>query len=70
VISLASDLQGPPALIKNFIKKWEEGYKIVLGVKTRSRETAAMFVVRKLFYEFISRLSEIELVKNATGFGF
>jgi polyisoprenyl-phosphate glycosyltransferase len=69
VISLASDLQDPPELIKDFIGKWEEGYKIVLGVKVQSKETTAMFVVRNLFYEIIGRLSEIELVKNATGFG-
>ena len=29
VISLVSDLQDPPELIPDFIKKWEEGYKIV-----------------------------------------
>lgn len=69
VILLVADLQDPPAMIKDFIKKWEEGYKVVLGVKTQSKESAAMFLVRKMFYEFISRLSEIELTKNNTGFG-
>jgi glycosyltransferase involved in cell wall biosynthesis len=69
VIAVASDLQDPPALIKEFLSRWEAGYKVVLGVKTQSKETAAMFLVRKIYYEFISRLSEIELVKNATGFG-
>jgi len=69
VIILASDLQDPPALIGDYLTKWEEGYKIVMGVKTQSKESAAMFLARRTFYEFISRLSEIELVKNATGFG-
>lgn len=69
VIPLVSDLQDPPRMIKDFIKKWEEGFKIVLGVKTQSKETPAMFMVRKMYYEFISRLSEIELTKNNTGFG-
>jgi glycosyltransferase involved in cell wall biosynthesis len=69
VIAIASDLQDPPSMIKDFIAKWEEGYKVVLGVKTASRESAAMFFVRKLYYDFINRLSNIELIKNATGFG-
>ena len=69
VIMLASDLQDPPALIPDFLRSWEAGYKIVMGVKTKSKESAAMFLARRTFYEFISRLSEIELVKNATGFG-
>ncbi len=69
VITLASDLQDPPELIRDFIKKWEEGYKIVMGVKIHSKESPAMFMVRKLYYDLINRLSEIELVKNATGFG-
>jgi len=69
VISLVADLQDPPAMIIDFIKMWEEGYKIVLGIKTQSKETPAMFIIRKLYYEFISRLSEVELTKNNTGFG-
>lgn len=69
VILLVSDLQDPPNLIRDFIAKWEEGFKVVLGVKTQSRETPAMFLIRKMYYEFIGRLSEIELTKNNTGFG-
>jgi glycosyltransferase involved in cell wall biosynthesis len=69
VILLASDLQDPPAMIKDFIMKWEKGYKVVLGVKTWSKETAAMFFIRKMYYNLIGRLSEIELTKNNTGFG-
>lgn len=69
VIYLASDLQDPPELIPDFIKKWEEGYKVVWAVKAQSHETPLMFLTRKLYYEMISKLSEIELVKNATGFG-
>ena len=69
VIYLASDLQDPPEMIPDFIRKWEEGYKVVWAVKTQSHETPLMFLTRKLYYEMISKLSEVELVKNATGFG-
>ncbi len=69
VIVLASDLQDPPELILEFVKKWEEGSKIVLGVKTESEESPIMFFIRKRYYDLIGALSEIKLVKNATGFG-
>ena len=68
-IFLVADLQDPPGLIKLFLEKWREGFKIVLGVKTQSKETPAIFLVRKLYYELVSRLSEVELTKNNTGFG-
>lgn len=69
VILLVSDLQDPPAMIRDFVRKWEEGYKVVLGVKTQSRETPAMFLLRKMYYDLIGRLSDIKLTKNNTGFG-
>ena len=69
VISLVADLQDPPELIPDFIRKWEAGYKIVLGVKTKSEESPIFFAVRRAYYSVINRLSEIPLVKNATGFG-
>lgn len=37
IIYLASDLQDPPELIGDFIKKWEDGYKIVLGKKLKAK---------------------------------
>jgi glycosyltransferase involved in cell wall biosynthesis len=69
VIAMASDLQDPPELIPQFVAKWREGYKIVLAQKSTSEESAAFFLVRKTYYSVISRLSDIDLVANATGFG-
>ena len=69
VISLVADLQDPPSMLVDFISKWEEGHKVVIGVKTQSEETPLMFFIRKTFYNTINRLSDIELVKNFTGFG-
>ena len=69
VVVLASDLQDPPYLIKDFLQKWEEGYKVVVGVKPESQETPLMFAIRKLYYTIISRISNVPLIKNFTGFG-
>jgi glycosyltransferase involved in cell wall biosynthesis len=69
VIGMCSDLQDPPEMIRAFVKKWEEGYKIVIGTKTKSKENPLVFGVRKMFYHLIKLLSETEQIKNFTGFG-
>ncbi len=69
VFCMASDLQDPPSLIPEFIQKWEEGYKVVMGVKTSSQENPIFYFIRKFYYRLLQRLSEISLVENATGFG-
>lgn len=68
-ILIASDLQDPPEMIAEFIKKWEEGFKTVLAVKPESEESSIMFYLRKTYYRFISRISDVPLVQNATGAG-
>lgn len=68
-VLIASDLQDPPEMIAEFVKKWEEGFKTVLAVKPQSEESALMFLVRKAYYRLISRISEVPLVQNATGAG-
>ncbi len=69
VISVVADLQDPPELIRDFVVRWEEGYKIVIGVKKESLETRSMFFIRGLYYRLINRLADIPLVKDFTGFG-
>jgi glycosyltransferase involved in cell wall biosynthesis len=68
-VLIASDLQDPPEMIAEFIQKWEQGYKTVLAVKPESEESSLMFLVRKVYYRFITRISEVPLVQNATGAG-
>lgn len=69
VLLLASDLQDPPELIPQFIAQWRAGSKVVIGVKPSSRETMAMFMLRRLFYLTIGRMSDVPLIPNFTGFG-
>lgn len=68
-IILVADLQDPPNLIRDFLLKWEEGYKVVLGVIEKRKESRLISFVRKSYYNFINKISDIELVKNNTGFG-
>lgn len=69
VVAMASDLQDPPEMIEEFVRKWEQGYKTVLAVKPRSHESMLMAVVRKGYYGLIARISDVPLVQNATGAG-
>jgi glycosyltransferase involved in cell wall biosynthesis len=69
VISLVSDLQDPPEVIKQLVAKWEEGFRVVVAIKENSDESPVFFAIRKAYYSLVTRLAEIELNKNATGFG-
>jgi len=70
VVSCVADLQDPPELIPRFVEKWEEGYKVVIGVKQGTRESWLMSRTRRLYYGLVTRLSsDVALVQNFTGFG-
>jgi glycosyltransferase involved in cell wall biosynthesis len=69
-VILVSDLQEPPELIAEFIKKWEEGYDVVVGTRRKSRENIFMLSVRKFYYWLLSKFSESgHIIRNFTGFG-
>lgn len=69
VIGLASDFQDPPELIPQFLEKWEEGYKIVLGVKETAEESGLFYAIRGRYYRMLARISDTQIVPQATGFG-
>jgi glycosyltransferase involved in cell wall biosynthesis len=69
IIGMASDFQDPPELIPAFLAKWEEGYKIVLGVKEEAEESGLFYALRGRYYRTLARISDIDIVQQATGFG-
>ena len=69
VIILAADFQDPPEVIPLLLEKWREGFKVVLAVKSASHESALMFMIRKIGYRIVDKLSEVKQVRNNTGFG-
>ena len=68
-VALASDLQNPPELIPEMIKKWEAGAKAVVAIKDSSDESPVFFAIRRFYYLLVEGLAEIKTVKNFTGFG-
>lgn len=69
VISIVADLQDPPELIADFVKHWEDGFEMVIGIKSKSDENPLMFRIREAYYRFLAKISETEIYQGFTGFG-
>lgn len=68
-ICMCADFQDPPELIPKFVSAWEDGYKIVIGRKTRSRENPFVYWLRGIYYKLIKKMSSAEMIEQFTGFG-
>lgn len=62
---LDCDLQDPPELIKNFIRKWEEGYEVVIGYRTKIEDPFIIKMARIIFYKIMKKISRIDIPVNA-----
>lgn len=68
-VLVACDFQDPVELIPEFVREWENGYKIVSGIKTSSKESKIMYFLRTCYYKLIKKLSDVEQIEHFTGFG-
>lgn len=68
-ILMCADFQDPVEMIPKFVKEWENGYKIVIGIKNKSKENKIMYFLRSCYYKIISKMSETEIIEHFTGFG-
>ena len=69
VIEMVADFQDPVELIPKYIHEWEKGYKIVIGIKTSSKENRLMYWLRSCYYKTIKKLSDVEQIEHFTGSG-
>ncbi len=69
VILICADFQDPIDMIPQFIKEWENGYKIVIGQKTTSQENKLIYGLRSLYYKMLKRFSDVQQIEHFTGFG-
>ena len=69
VIQMCCDFQDPVELIPQYVREWENGYKIVIGVKTSSRENPVMRFMRTCYYKLIKKMSDVEQIEHFTGSG-
>src|SRR5438132_7727415 len=68
VVFLAADQQDPPELIPEFVRRWEEGYQVVYGVRKKREEGFLMCRIRKLYYWVVSTFANIHIPANAGEF--
>lgn len=67
-IQIDCDLQDPPEMISQFIRKWEQGFKVVYGIRRSRPESRFLHFLRKTFYRFLDALSEDDLPHDAGDF--
>ncbi|EEG56833.1 glycosyltransferase family 2 protein [Enterocloster asparagiformis] len=68
-ILMAADFQDPVEMIPQYVREWESGYKIVIGIKKSSQENKFMYWLRGCYYKLIKKLSDVEQIEQFTGFG-
>ncbi len=68
VVIMDGDLQDPPELIEEFVKKWLEGNKVVYGIRGKRHETLVRNVGYKLFYKIFKKISYISIPLDAGEF--
>ena len=68
VITLDGDIQDPPELFPEFVKKWLEGYKVVYGSRTKRRSSLIRKTLYKIFYRTLKKLSYIDIQLDAGDF--
>lgn len=69
VIEMVADFQDPVELITQYVHEWEKGYKIVIGIKTSSKENRLMYWLRGCYYKMMKKLSDVEQIEQFTGSG-
>ena len=69
VISMVCDFQDPVELIPKYVHEWEQGYKIVIGIKTSSKENKIMYFLRGCYYKLVKKFSDVDQIEQFTGSG-
>jgi len=68
-VLMTADLQDPPELISDFLRKWEEGWENIYGVLTKREGTGPIRTMNsKLFYWVAGKLTDGRIPKNASDF--
>lgn len=69
IIPICADFQDPVEMIPVFVHEWENGHKIVSGVKSSSKENGFVYFLRTLYYKLIKGMSSVKMIEHFTGFG-
>lgn len=69
IIAMCCDFQDPVEMIPKFVELWEQGHKIVYGVKSSSKESPIVYLFRSIYYKMIKKMSSVKMIEHFTGFG-
>lgn len=61
VAIIDDDLQDPPAVLKHFIAKLDEGWDVVYGIRKKRKENLLKKTAYGAFYRILRKLSEIKI---------
>jgi len=67
-VLLAADLQDPPELIPEFVRRWRAGHEVVYGIKAHREEGPVLRTVRKAYYRLVSRFADITIPPDVSEF--
>lgn len=68
-VLLAADMQEPPEKMIEFIEEWEKGFRIVIGIKKKSKENPIKYFLRGCYYKILKLIAEIDHIEQFMGFG-
>lgn len=68
VITMDADMQDPPKLILDMIKKWEEGFQIVYARRIDRKDSFLKQITAKLYYQFLDLISDVKIPRNVGDF--
>ena len=66
---ICCDFQDPVDMIHKMVRKWEKGNYVVIGLKDEKAEGFVLHQLRNLYYRLISKYSDVDLIRQFTGFG-
>ena len=67
-VLMDGDLQDPPEIISEFVKKWRDGFDVVYGVRVDREASWLMRIAYKLFYRVLSAVSPFRVPRDAGDF--
>ena len=68
-IAIAADFQEPVEMIHKMVREWEKGHKVVIAIKSKSKEMFLTRFFRTMYYKIIKKISSTEIIEHFTGFG-
>lgn len=68
VVWIDGDIQDPPELIEDFVKKWQEGYQVVYGIRKKRKGNFGLRMGYKIFYRLFNKMSYLDIPEDAGDF--